>query len=182
MQNVETPVRHPEILNLGCGAKRMSNALNVDSQARIGPDLVLDLDARPWPLPSDHFREVHAYDVLEHLSDVIGTLEEIHRVCRHGAIVHLTVPHFSCANAFTDPTHKHYFGLASFHYVTGEHQHGHYSGVRFRRVETRLWFRPSLVNRLVQRLANDHPEAYEARWAWMFPGWFLGAKLEVVKG
>jgi 2-polyprenyl-3-methyl-5-hydroxy-6-metoxy-1,4-benzoquinol methylase len=44
---------------------------------------------------------VHAYDVLEHVDDVAETLEEIHRICRPGASLHVTVPHFSSANAFT---------------------------------------------------------------------------------
>jgi hypothetical protein len=181
LQKAQESVQDREVLNLGCGAKKMPGALNVDSRAEIQPDLVLDLDKRPWPLPSDQFREVHAYDVMEHLENVIGTLEELHRICKPGAIIHITVPHFSCANAFTDPTHRHYFGHQSFHYLTGEHEHGHYSHVRFRRRETKLWFRPSLVNRFAQRLANARPEKYEARWAWIFPAWFLSAKLEVVK-
>ena len=33
------------------------------------------------------------------------TMEEMHPVCRNGAIVKITVPHFSCANAFRNPTH-----------------------------------------------------------------------------
>jgi SAM-dependent methyltransferase len=173
--------RRHDVLNLGCGAKKMAGALNVDSQKSIGPDVVIDLNARPWPLPSGQFREIHAYDVIEHLDDVVASLEEIHRVGRPGAVVHLTVPHFSSANAFTDPTHKHYFGEQSFHYLTGEHEHGHYTQVRFRRLETKLVFYPTLLNKVVHRLANARPVAYERRWAWMFPAWFLFARLEVMK-
>lgn len=171
-----------DVLNLGCGAKKLASAINVDSVAEVDPDLVIDLDQRPWPLPDDHFREVHAYDVLEHLTNVIGTLEELHRICRAGAIIHITVPHFSSANAFTDPTHKHYFGHQSFHYVTGEHVHGHYSAARFRRIHTKIMFHPSMTNKIVHRLANARPAAYEERWAWMFPAWYIHAELEVLKG
>jgi hypothetical protein len=170
-----------DVLNLGCGSKKLPLALNVDSQAEVKPDLVFNLNARPWPLPSDHFREVHAYDVIEHLDDVIGTLEEIHRVGRPGAIVRITVPHFSCANAFTDPTHRHYFGYQSFHYVTDEHEHGHYSLVRFRRIATTIVFHPTMTNKIVHRLANANPAAYERRWAWVFPAWFIYTELEILK-
>ncbi len=170
-----------KVLHLGSGKKYRADAVNVDSREEVHPDIVLDLDKRPWPFADSAFREVHAYDVLEHLSDVVGTLEEIHRVCENGAIVKLTVPHFSCANAFTDPTHRHYFGHQSFHYLTGEHEHDHYTSVRFRRRVTQIVFEQSPLNRLVRRLANARPSAYEKRWAWMFPAWFLYAELEVVK-
>jgi SAM-dependent methyltransferase len=175
------PALDRDTLNLGCGAKKLASALNVDSQEHIKPDLVVDLDSRPWPLPTDHFRDVHAYDVIEHLEDVIGTLEEIHRVCRPGAIVRITVPHFSSANAFTDPTHKHYFGYQSFHYLTDEHEHGHYSKVRFRRRVTKIVFHQTMANKIVRRLANARPVGYERRWAWTFPAWFLYVELEVLK-
>ena len=170
-----------DVLNLGCGAKKMVDALNVDSVAEVSPDRVIDLNQRPWPLADGTFREVHAYDVIEHLDNVIGALEEIHRVSVPGALVHITVPHFSCANAFTDPTHRHYFGHRSFHYLTDEHQHSHYSQVRFRRRVTKLIFHGTILNKFVNRMANTHPAEYERRWAWMFPAWFVYAQLEVVK-
>jgi len=170
------------VLNLGCGRKHLPNAVNLDITPDTNPDVVHDLNRRPWPFPDGRFDEVHAYDVFEHLEDVIGTMEEVHRICRPGAVVRITVPHFSCANAFTDPTHRHYFGWFSFHYVTGEHQFSFYTRSRFRRRTSSITFYPSLINRLVGRLANRSPEGYERRWAWMFPAWFLYFELEVVKG
>jgi len=172
----------PRRLCLGSGRKPEPDAVNVDIAADTSPDVVHDLDERPWPLPSDHFDEVLAYDVIEHLDDVIATLEEVHRVCRDGAVVRITVPHFSSANAFTDPTHRHYFGWVSLHYVTGEHDFAFYTRARFRRRASSIVFQPTLVNRIVLRLANRFPERYERRWAWIFPAWFLYFELEVVKG
>ena len=169
------------VLNLGCGRKPIAGALNVDHVPGVGPDLVMDLTTFPWPLPAGHFTAVHAYDVLEHLPDLVATMDEIHRVCRPGARLQVTVPHFSCANAFTDPTHRHYFGLRSFHYFTGENEFGFYTTHHWRTVSARLQFYPSLVNKLVWRLAARYPQAYERRWAWMFPAWFLSFELEAVK-
>ena len=90
-------------LNLGCGLKRIADALNVDIVSRVGPDIVCNLDRRPWPFLDSQFSEVFAYDVIEHCDDVIATMEEIHRVSTDNAIVHITVPHFSSSNTFTDP-------------------------------------------------------------------------------
>lgn len=179
--NSAPPPASRDVLNLGSGHKKLPGAINLDITDRTSPDVVHDLDLRPWPFPDDTFREIHAYDVLEHLRDVIATLEEIHRISKPGARVLITVPHFSSANAFTDPTHKRFFGVDSFSYVTGENAHDFYSGRRFRERSRQLVFHPSLVNKLVWRLANRFPRQYEQRWAWIFPAWFLSVELEVVK-
>ena len=76
-----------DILNLGCGRKLMNDAVNVDICAEVGATVVHDLARVPWPLPSGAFRQVYAYDVIEHLDDIPSTMEEIHRVCRAGARV-----------------------------------------------------------------------------------------------
>ena len=167
-------------LNLGCGQKYRDDAVNVDvPRSNVRADLWYDLNQRPWPFENDTFQEVLAFDIVEHLRDLLLTMEEIHRVCRNGAIVRITVPHYSSANAFTDPTHLHYFGLFSFDYVTG--QHAFYNASRFRTIRREFIFHPTLVNKLVWRLAKRYPAEYERRWAWIFPAWYLSFELEVVK-
>lgn len=42
-------------------------------------------------------------------------------------------------------------------------------------------FQPTLLNKIVRRLANHFPGSYERRWAWLFPAWYLYFELEVVK-
>jgi SAM-dependent methyltransferase len=175
-------LRRAEKLNLGCGLKHLPDAVNLDITARTNPDVVHDLNQLPWPFADGQFGEIQAFDCLEHLDDFIAAMEEIYRVCRDGAVVRLTVPHFSCANAFTDPTHRRHFGYFSMDYVTGEGDIQFYTRARFKKLESRIMFYPSLMNKLVWRLANRYPEAYERRWAWMFPAWYLYFELEVRKG
>src|SRR6266852_9566129 len=74
------------------GRRRIADALNVDINRDVEPDLEYDLDWRPWPLPTGHFIEVFAYDVIEHGANVLAVMEEIHRVTRDGALVRITVP------------------------------------------------------------------------------------------
>jgi hypothetical protein len=38
-------------------------------------------------------------------------------------------------------------------------------------------FRPTLANKVVARLGNRFPRAWEQRWAWIFPAWFLAITL-----
>ncbi len=170
-----------ETLNLGCGRKKLPNAVNLDITPDTEPDVVHNLNVRPWPFENDRFAKVVANDVIEHLDDIVGVMSELHRVCRNRALLHIVVPHFSCANAFTDPTHRHYFGWQSFDYFTGEHHHDYYTRERFRTIRRQLVFESTLTNKLVRRLATRHPQTYERRWAWMFPAWFLSFELEVLK-
>ena len=169
------------ILNLGCGLKHLADAVNLDITSATRPDVVHNLNQRPWPFEDGAFDEFRANDVIEHLDDVVATLEEIHRIGTKGAILRITVPHFSCANAFTDITHRHYFGYFSFHYFTGENEFPFYTAARFKRRTSTIVFHPTLRNKLVHRLANRWPAAYERVWAWIVPAWFLYFELEVVK-
>jgi SAM-dependent methyltransferase len=169
------------ILQLGSGRKYCPNAVNLDLVDSTSPDVVHDLDVAPWPFPANRFDEVWAFDVLEHLDDIVAVMEEMHRICRNGAVIKVTVPHFSCSNAFTDITHRHYFGRFSFAYFTGENDLDFYTGRRFQTRSAHMVFHPSLVNKLIHRLANRWPAQYERRWAWVFPAWFLSFELVVVK-
>jgi SAM-dependent methyltransferase len=168
-------------LSLGSGNKKQADAVNIDIVSSTEPDLCHNLNRLPWPLPNDWFEECTAYDVIEHLDDIVAIMEEIHRVCRHGAIVRITVPHFSCANAYTDPTHRHYFTSSSFHYFTGDHEFSFYTKYRFKRRANRIMFAPTIANKIIRRLADRFPSEYERRWAWTFPAWFLYFELEVIK-
>ncbi len=173
--------RPPVRLNIGCGRKPMPDAVNLDISDRVGADVVHDLNQAPWPFEAGTFDEIHAYDVLEHVADVPAVLDEIHRIARAGAVVHITLPHFSSANAFTDVTHRHWFGWHSFDPFSTDHALAHYAAARFRMRQRRISFYRSVANVVVFRLANRWPDAYERRWAWMFPAWFLYFELEVVE-
>jgi SAM-dependent methyltransferase len=171
----------PTTLNLGCGRRPIPGAVNLDITADTNPDVVHNLDEFPWPFPNDRFDAVVAMDVIEHLDNVILAMAEIHRICRNGARVRIAVPHFSCSNAFTDPTHRHYFGRKSFDYITGNSLNDYYTRAKFRCLKSEIVFAPSLLNMIMWRLASRYPDAYEKRWAWMFPAWFLDFELEVIK-
>jgi SAM-dependent methyltransferase len=178
---VDVSAAIPKGLNLGCGRQKRPDCLNVDVRPEVKPDLVLDLDRRPYPLPRNHFEQVYAMDVVEHLDDVQGFLEELHALLVPGGMLEITTPHFSSPNSFTDPTHKQHLGYFSFDYFTDGFQWNFYSGVRFEIAERLLVFHNSLLDRLVARFANRNPALYEQRFTWLFPAWFLIFKLRAVK-
>lgn len=172
--------RSPDRLNLGCGAAHMADAVNVDSAPKCLPDLLHDLRRFPWPLPSDSFREIWCHDILEHLPDTVATMNEIHRVAVDGAIVHITTPHFTCANAFSDPTHCHQFGMFTFDFfVAGPGPR--YTDDLYSYRRRLLVFHPTRKNALVRRIANRWPRFYETHLAWIFPAFFISVDLVVHK-
>lgn len=171
----------PDKLNLGCGRRKLDGCLNVDRAASVEPDFVHDLNHFPYPWPDASFNEITAHDVIEHLDDVVAFMKEIWRLGRPGAVVRLTTPHFSCANSYVDPTHKHHLSYFSLDYFTPGHPWNFYGSSGFQIRARSLIFTPSPVNSLVSRLANRHPHGYEQRWAWIFPAWFLYFELTVVK-
>jgi len=170
------------ILSLGSGNNRpIPDAVTLDINPRVSPDILHDLNKIPWPIDDDAFDLIYCTDIIEHLADVVKTMEEIHRVARARARVFVTTPHFSCANSYTDPTHRHHLGFLSFDYFTGQNQWDFYTNARFRKVKGELVFRPKFKNKLIWRIANRWPAFYEEHLAWIFPAWFISFELEVVK-
>lgn len=173
--------RRKRTLNLGSGNKRVAGAVNVDIVAETRPEVVHDLNSCPWPFANSTFDEILGYDVVEHVTDVIAFMEEVYRVAAPGATVRLTVPHFSSANTWRDPTHRRAFAHGTLDYFCAGHPLSFYSAATYQRLTTHIQFRPSLINKVVSRAANRWPERYEDRWSWMFPAWFVYYELRVLK-
>ena len=105
-------------------------------------------------------------------------MAEIHRVLASDGSVLITTPHYSSANSYTDPTHKHHLGYRSFDYFVDGHSLGYYSAARFEIRRRILRFHGGLVDAVMRRLANRWPDWYEKRMAWMVPAWYLEVELE----
>jgi len=177
-------VNMPEqrVLEIGAGRDRsVPGAVTVDRVVATGPDVVHDLDVTPWPFRDGEFDFVRCKDVIEHVADVTKTLEEIHRVLAQGGRVEIVTPHYSCANSWTDPTHRHHLGYFSFDYFTGQNQWDFYTGARFTLTERHLRFYGRYKNRHWAWLANRWPHFYEEHLAWIAPAWYIRVVLTVVK-
>jgi SAM-dependent methyltransferase len=167
-------------LNLGAGTTdHLPGALRLDLARATRPHVVANLDAG-LPFRAGSFRQVGAYDVVEHVADLVRLVEEVHRVLRPGGHFSITTPHFSSANAYTDPTHRRALGLRSFDYFSDAHPLAFYSRARFRTRAT-LHFKGKLLGRLMFHVARRWPAWYEDHLAWIVPGWFLYVELEAVK-
>jgi SAM-dependent methyltransferase len=103
-------------LLLGCGEERREGWTRVDVCAGVEPDIVLDLEVRPWPFDSGSAEAIEALDVLEHLADTVGFMDECWRVLSPGGTLKVRVPDWQSANAWGDPTHKRAFCAQTFSY------------------------------------------------------------------
>jgi SAM-dependent methyltransferase len=168
------------VLDVGCGRAKWPGAVGLDRSPDTDADVVADLDVFPYPLADDAFDQVLCQDVIEHVAEPIRMMEELHRVGRPGARIHLRTPHFSSVLAYGDPTHRHYFSTLAIRSLA-EPRFAHYTEVRFRvlHVTLDLWA-PWRVLR-IDRLANAQPELYEKYLAFRFPAMNIRAELEVVK-
>lgn len=179
--------KHPSIayeydtLNLGCGNVKILDALNVDLVASVKPDMVIDLERLPYPLPDDQFTRVICQDVIEHLSDVVATMEELVRVSKNGAVMIIRVPHFSSSNAYTDITHQHFFGIQSMDYFTEDGEYNFYTKARVKVIKHELTFPPNGLSFLGRFIHKRWWRFWEANLHGIIPADNLTFTLEVVK-
>ena len=96
-------------LNLGCGNRKMAGFVNVDCVAVCQPDMVVNLEATPWPWDDNSVDEIKLVHVLEHLGQstevFLAIVREMYRVCRAGARIEIIVPHPRHDSFLGDPTH-----------------------------------------------------------------------------
>ena len=93
-------------INIGGGRKVYEGFLNLDIDPSCNPDIIVDLEIDKLPFEDNTIEEVKAYHILEHLGQGFFHLfQELYRVCKHGAIIDIQVPHPLHLNFITDPTH-----------------------------------------------------------------------------
>lgn len=148
-------------LHLGSGRQYRPGWVNVDCVEDANPDILFDLENRPWPFADNCATEIEMYAVLEHLSDTLATLGELHRIMRPGARVHIHVPYACSVWAFQDPTHRRYFTERTLDYVKDGFDYNFYTKVRFEILRAEL---TSGTNSLTARIRNLIPGRKLLRW------------------
>jgi SAM-dependent methyltransferase len=101
-------------LDLGAGMTEQNGYLRADIAGR--PEV--RCDARRLPFADGSFEEVRLHHVLEHIErrDLVGVMNEVHRVLAEGGKVDIEVPVFPYWTAIADPTHCSFFVSQTFDY------------------------------------------------------------------
>lgn len=176
-----------KILELGCGFSKTPGAFGVDLIPGSQADLIHDLDHFPYPLPDSEWDRIICRDVLEHVENFVGVVEEIWRVSRPGAVLEVSGPFMSSVNFYSDPTHKRAFTSRTFDYFiegTPAFRLG-YSTARLELIaceydrEERV--RRRGPHRWILDWANRNKGHYESRYAFVYPLYQISFDLRVVK-
>ncbi len=100
-------------LDVGCGRRKLPGSIGIDADRGSLADVFHDLESYPWPFEDNSFDLILLSHVLEHLSDTGKTMQELHRIAKPGGRIVIQVPYFRSPDAFTDPTHRHFFTMGS---------------------------------------------------------------------
>ena len=109
-------------INLGSGFKRIEGFVNVDDDPLVEPDYIVDIENDRLPFDDDSVEEIRAHHILEHIGDgFIPLMKELHRVCKHGALLDIVVPHHFHDNFYGDPTHKRPITVSGMYMFSKKH-------------------------------------------------------------
>jgi SAM-dependent methyltransferase len=105
-------------LNLGCGRNPIAGYTNLDRQELPGVDVVHDLEVSPLPFPDDTFSEIIGVDLIEHITNALGLMQELWRIARPDATCTFALPYGSSDDAWEDPTHVRPYFVNSWSYFS----------------------------------------------------------------
>ena len=104
-----------QCLDFGAAHNKPDGYLGVDLH---DADLVGDVLDVLSKLPDDSCGVIRAVDFLEHVTDKVRLMNEIHRVLAHGGMLLSLTPSTDGRGAFQDPTHIAFWNENSFWYYT----------------------------------------------------------------
>jgi predicted SAM-dependent methyltransferase len=128
LRALETPKRtKPLKLDLGSGQNPREGFAGVDLLPGPKVQYVVDLWQFPWPFEDGSVGEVNLSHVVEHIphyrpdwGETDGWFmfwNEVHRITRKGALIHVVHPYVKSDRAFWDPTHTRYIHEMTWYYL-----------------------------------------------------------------
>jgi ubiquinone/menaquinone biosynthesis C-methylase UbiE len=94
-------------INIGSGYNNIEGFVTIDYDASTNPDYCINIEKDRLPFDDNSVEFVLAHHILEHLGEgYFHALQEIYRVCKHGAIIDIRVPHPRHDAFLADPTHR----------------------------------------------------------------------------
>ncbi|MFJ4195320.1 class I SAM-dependent methyltransferase [Pseudomonas sp. NPDC089534] len=134
-------------LDVGCGPKCLPGFVGVDRFPLPGVQVIADLD-KPLPFENDSVEVVHAAHSLEHVSDLMFTMRELYRVCKHRAQVCIVVPYYEQKLNLANPYHLQVFN---------EHTPRFWSSCTWAPIDREEYYHPHAVTWGLSQSDNSNP-------------------------
>ena len=94
-------------ISIGAGDTIETDYIRIDYDSSTNPDYILDLERDRLPFEDSTVEAVKAHHILEHLGEgFFHCIQELYRVCKHGARINIRVPHPRHDSFLADPTHR----------------------------------------------------------------------------
>lgn len=172
-------------LHLGCGDEKLDGYVNCDVSKYANPDKIVDLEKK-LPFANNSVTEVVANHIFEHIKNFNLLMNELHRVCKDGAMIKGKVPFYASVGAFQDPTHVRFFTPFTFDYFgkNGYSYETSSQGKYFEINKIKLKFglgTASKLNWLIDPLINLNHRVYCKFFAWVIPASEIEFNLGVKK-
>jgi predicted SAM-dependent methyltransferase len=92
------------------------------------PDFVANLETDKLPIEDSTVEEVKAHHVLEHIgAGFFHLMQELYRVCKHGAIIDIQVPHHRSEVWYGDPSHVRFITIDNMRHFNKRYNDWHIS-------------------------------------------------------
>lgn len=114
----------PVILNIGCGFRKIDEAINVDAFSNCEPDIQWDLNKMPWPWRDNSVDGIYASHIMEHLTDWFAAFVECARILKPGGTLEIRVPDHTSTQDMGYIDHHHILTRYSFHMILRNPQRG----------------------------------------------------------
>ncbi len=151
-------------LDLGCGQNKRPGAIGIDHSRDTAADVISNIDRGSLPFRDSSFDKVWVIHVIEHVENVVATIEELHRLTRAGGVIVIETPHYTDFSSFCDPTHRWHLNTFSFRYFTDDDAgYGYYTrcSLRQKRLKVKLL---RLWKLLGFELAVNHSFTFRKFW------------------
>ncbi|HEY4799286.1 MAG TPA: methyltransferase domain-containing protein [Bacteroidia bacterium] len=119
LKNNSVPIN----VDLGCGARKRSGYIGVDSANLEGVDIVCNLE-QGLPFEDNIVDGVWSNFLFEHLPNTVFLFQELYRICKNNSIIEFKVPYYQSVTQYKDPTHKAIITPETMRYFTNHIWYG----------------------------------------------------------
>ncbi len=164
-------------VDFGCGIDKPEGFIGVDICPNSHADVVHNLEEAPYPFEDNSVAEVHSAHNIEHLSGLDTFVDEIHRICKPGAIMIIKFPHYS--RSWFSAQHKRAYGIRIFNDYKAKLE---VLSIKFnyKHHTWRSWYWPFC--KVVNFFANLSPRFCERVWCYWFGGFdYVIMKVKIKK-